>query len=161
MAAHCSGCVFMVCVCAFTAVFVHFGCDKCRALIPNMGYHTWPHVTSLSLNWFSKKVLVWLSKTIDWYESFIWLCYVDHLMSKWNIQFNQYSLILKRMTLLFYSGDIFCVWIRNTLGDLCSLNLRWSTLKSWFFLSNQTYTLKPVVQPIPELMAYWFKAHET
>ncbi len=40
MAAHCSGCVF-------TAVFVHFGWDKCRALIPSIGCHTWPHVTSL------------------------------------------------------------------------------------------------------------------
>ncbi len=36
-------------VCVFTAVCVHFGWDKCRAQIPSMGYHTWPHVTSLSL----------------------------------------------------------------------------------------------------------------
>ncbi len=42
MAAHCSGCVF-------TAVRVHFGWVKCRALIPSMGHHTWPYVTSLSL----------------------------------------------------------------------------------------------------------------
>ncbi len=34
-------------VCVFTAVCVHFGWDKCRAQIPSMGYHTWPHVTSL------------------------------------------------------------------------------------------------------------------
>uniref|UniRef100_A0A672JU87 G1 to S phase transition 2 n=1 Tax=Sinocyclocheilus grahami TaxID=75366 RepID=A0A672JU87_SINGR len=34
----------------FTAVCVHFGWDKCRALIPSMGHHTWPHVTSLSLS---------------------------------------------------------------------------------------------------------------
>ncbi len=42
MAAHCSGCV---CVCVH-AVCVHLGWVKCRALIPSMGYHTWPHVTS-------------------------------------------------------------------------------------------------------------------
>ncbi len=29
-------------------VCVHFGWDKCRAQIPSMGHHTWPHVTSLS-----------------------------------------------------------------------------------------------------------------
>uniref|UniRef100_A0A671LDJ0 PH-interacting protein-like n=1 Tax=Sinocyclocheilus anshuiensis TaxID=1608454 RepID=A0A671LDJ0_9TELE len=37
-------------VCVFTAVCVHIGWDKCRALIPSMGHHTWPHVTSLSEN---------------------------------------------------------------------------------------------------------------
>uniref|UniRef100_A0A671K8V7 E1 ubiquitin-activating enzyme n=1 Tax=Sinocyclocheilus anshuiensis TaxID=1608454 RepID=A0A671K8V7_9TELE len=31
-------------VCVFTAVCVHFGWVKCRALIPSMGHHTWPHV---------------------------------------------------------------------------------------------------------------------
>uniref|UniRef100_A0A672NH06 DNA fragmentation factor, beta polypeptide (caspase-activated DNase) n=1 Tax=Sinocyclocheilus grahami TaxID=75366 RepID=A0A672NH06_SINGR len=30
-----------------TAVCVHFGWVKCRALIPNMDHHTWSHVTSL------------------------------------------------------------------------------------------------------------------
>ncbi len=44
------------CVCVFTAVCVHFGWDKCRALIPSMGYHTWPHVTSLSLSLINKYV---------------------------------------------------------------------------------------------------------
>ncbi len=34
-------------VCVFTAVGVHLGWVKCRALILSMGYHTWPHVTSL------------------------------------------------------------------------------------------------------------------
>ncbi len=34
--------------CVFTAVCVHFGWVNCRALIPNMGHHTWPYVTSLS-----------------------------------------------------------------------------------------------------------------
>ncbi len=38
MAAHCSGCVFMVCVCVH-GVCVHFGWDKCRAQIPSMGHH--------------------------------------------------------------------------------------------------------------------------
>ncbi len=33
------------CVCAL-------GWDKCRAQIPSMGHHTWPHITSLSLNSF-------------------------------------------------------------------------------------------------------------
>ncbi len=42
-------CVHGVCVCVFTAVCVHLGWVKCRALIPSMGNHTWPHVTSLSL----------------------------------------------------------------------------------------------------------------
>ncbi len=37
-------CVFTVCV--FNAVCVHFGWIKCRALIPSMGHHTWPYVTS-------------------------------------------------------------------------------------------------------------------
>ncbi len=50
-------CVFTavcVCVCVFTAVCVcvHFGWVKCRAQILSMGHHTWPHVTSLSLNSF-------------------------------------------------------------------------------------------------------------
>ncbi len=45
-------CVHGVCVhgvCVFTAVCVHFGWVNCRAQIPSMGNHTWPHVTSLSL----------------------------------------------------------------------------------------------------------------
>ncbi len=46
MAAHCSGCVFTVCV--FTAVCVHLGWVNCRAQTLSMGNHTWPHVTSLS-----------------------------------------------------------------------------------------------------------------
>ncbi len=49
MAAHCSGCVFKVCVCSLLCVCVHFGWDKCRARILSMGHHTWPYVTSLSL----------------------------------------------------------------------------------------------------------------
>ncbi len=36
--------------CVFTAVCVIFGWVKCRARIPSMGHHTWPYVTSLSLN---------------------------------------------------------------------------------------------------------------
>ncbi len=38
-------CVHSVCV--FTTVCVHFGWVNCRAQIPSMGHHTWPHVTSL------------------------------------------------------------------------------------------------------------------
>ncbi len=51
MAAHCSGCVFTLCVCVFvfTAICVHIGWVKCRAQIPSMGHHTWPHVMSFSL----------------------------------------------------------------------------------------------------------------
>ncbi len=45
MAAHSSGCVFTVCVYAL-------GWVECRAQIPSMGHHTWPHITSLSLNSF-------------------------------------------------------------------------------------------------------------
>ncbi len=41
---HCSGCVFTVCVCVHCCVCV-LRMDKCRALIPSMGYHTWPYVT--------------------------------------------------------------------------------------------------------------------
>ncbi len=37
-------------VCVFTAVCVHLGWVKCRAQILSLGRHTWPHVTSLSLN---------------------------------------------------------------------------------------------------------------
>ncbi len=40
-------CVHGLCVCVFTAVCVHFGWFKCRAQIPSMGHHTWPHVMSL------------------------------------------------------------------------------------------------------------------
>ncbi len=36
-----------VCLCVFTAVCVHFGWVKCRARIPSIGHHNWPHVTSL------------------------------------------------------------------------------------------------------------------
>ncbi len=40
----CSRCVCVhYCVCAL-------GWAKCRAQIPSMGHHTWPHITSLSLN---------------------------------------------------------------------------------------------------------------
>ncbi len=39
MAAHCSGCVFMLCVC------VHFGWYQYRALILSIGYHTWPRMS--------------------------------------------------------------------------------------------------------------------
>ena len=49
MAAHCSGCVFTVCVCVHCSVCVHFGWVKCRAQILSMGHHTWLNVTSLSL----------------------------------------------------------------------------------------------------------------
>ncbi len=48
----CPGCVFTVCVCVcvFTAVCVHFGWVKCRALIPSMGHHTsFPFRFNLSL----------------------------------------------------------------------------------------------------------------
>ncbi len=38
------------CVCVFTAVCMQLGWVKCRAQIPSMGHHTWPHVTSLSLS---------------------------------------------------------------------------------------------------------------
>ncbi len=31
--------------CPLLRVCVHFGWDKCRAQIPSMGHHTWPHVT--------------------------------------------------------------------------------------------------------------------
>ncbi len=48
LAAHCSGCVFTVCVCVHYCVCA-LGWVKCRAQIPSMGHHTWPHVTSLSL----------------------------------------------------------------------------------------------------------------
>ncbi len=52
MAAHCSGCVFTVCMCSLLCVCAH-GLVKCRAQIPGMGLHTWPHVTSLSLFTFT------------------------------------------------------------------------------------------------------------
>ncbi len=44
----CSRCVHvcsLLCVCAL-------GCVKCRVQILSMGHHIWPHVTSLSLNYF-------------------------------------------------------------------------------------------------------------
>ena len=47
MTAHCSGCVFTVCVCVHCSVCVHFGWVKCRARILSMGHHTWLNVTSL------------------------------------------------------------------------------------------------------------------
>uniref|UniRef100_A0A9J8D7B5 DENN domain containing 4B n=1 Tax=Cyprinus carpio carpio TaxID=630221 RepID=A0A9J8D7B5_CYPCA len=53
MAAHCSGCVFTVCVCVHCSVCVHFGWVKCRALILSMGHHTWLNVTSLFFFTFS------------------------------------------------------------------------------------------------------------
>ena len=59
MAAHCSGCVFTVCVCVHCSVCVHFGWVKCRARILSMGHHTWLNVTSLhftSLHKFSQNV---------------------------------------------------------------------------------------------------------
>ncbi len=42
MVAHCSGCVFTVCVCVCALGWV-----KCRAQIQSMCHHTWPHVTSI------------------------------------------------------------------------------------------------------------------
>ncbi len=44
----CVRCV-CVCVCLFTAACVHLGWVNCRAQIPSLGHHTWPHVTSLSI----------------------------------------------------------------------------------------------------------------
>ncbi len=42
LAAHCSGCVFTVCVCVFTShcCVCALGWVKCRAQIPSMGCHT-------------------------------------------------------------------------------------------------------------------------
>ncbi len=51
--------VCSLCVCLLLCVYT-FGWDKCRALIPSMGYHTLPHVTSPSIeNWrpFHKCIL--------------------------------------------------------------------------------------------------------
>ncbi len=40
--------------CPLLCVCVHFGWDKCRALIPTMGHHTWPYVTlNLNILWFA------------------------------------------------------------------------------------------------------------
>ncbi len=47
-AAHCSGCVFTVCVCVHCCVCALWK-GKCRARIPSVGQHTWPYVTPLSL----------------------------------------------------------------------------------------------------------------
>ncbi len=38
-------------VCVYYCVFA-LGWFKCRAQIPSMGHHTWPHVTSLHFNLF-------------------------------------------------------------------------------------------------------------
>ncbi len=42
------------CLCIHYCVCVHLGWVKCRAQIPSMGNHTWPHVTSLNLTLFEK-----------------------------------------------------------------------------------------------------------
>ncbi len=78
MAAHCSGCVFMVCVCSLLCVcnfdglhlHLHFKCSwvkwvKCRARIPSMGHHTWPYVMSLSLSLSIPMTEVPLSKALN------------------------------------------------------------------------------------------------
>ncbi len=75
MAAHCSGCVFTVCVCVcvFTAVCVHVGWVKCRAPIPSMGHHTWPYVTSLSLysdGLFFLTEPLWVTNNV--YKTLLW-----------------------------------------------------------------------------------------
>ncbi len=44
-------CVHHVCVCSLLCV-CSLGWVKCRAQILSMGHHTWPHITSLSLNSF-------------------------------------------------------------------------------------------------------------
>ncbi len=45
--------VCSLCVCVHYFVCVAHGLVKCRAQIPGMGLHTWPHVTSLSLFTFT------------------------------------------------------------------------------------------------------------
>ncbi len=52
------------CVCAL-------GWVKCRAQIPSMGHHIWPHVTSLHFT-FTKFVYVWLRKS-----------FYSRLLSEW------------------------------------------------------------------------------
>ncbi len=49
MAAHCSGCVFTVCVCVFTThcCVCALGWVKCRGPISSMVHHTWQYITLL------------------------------------------------------------------------------------------------------------------
>ncbi len=68
MAAHCSGCVFTVCVCVHWCVCVHFGWVKRRAQIPSMGHHTWLYIMSLSL-FFTFSLLQYLSPQPDTNDS--------------------------------------------------------------------------------------------
>ncbi len=70
-------CVLGVCVCVCVCIHgvcVHccvcaLGWIKCRAQIPSIGHHTWPHITSLSLNLFMSGCannFGWISTHCSW-----------------------------------------------------------------------------------------------
>ncbi len=65
MAAHCSGCVFTMCV--FIAVCVHLGWVKCRALIPSMGHHTWPRHFHFHFHFLFMKCCVGFTSDVTWH----------------------------------------------------------------------------------------------
>ncbi len=54
MAAHCSRCVFTVCVCVFTThcCVCALGWVKCRAPISSVGHHTWQYITLLVIYYY-------------------------------------------------------------------------------------------------------------
>ncbi len=63
-------CVHCVCVCVFTAVCVHFRWVKCRARVPSMGHHTWPHITSLHNHFTS---YIWFASFMIYFYLYIYV----------------------------------------------------------------------------------------
>ncbi len=55
MAAHCSGCVFTVCVFTTHCCVCALGWVKCRAPISSMGHHTWQYITL----YYTVKIKTW------------------------------------------------------------------------------------------------------
>ncbi len=72
MAAHCSRCVFTVCVCSLLCVCTWMG--KCRAQILSMGHHIWLYVTSLSLIGLKSSFIAISYSWLEW--AYLWYIYL-------------------------------------------------------------------------------------
>ncbi len=76
-------------VCVFTAVCVHLGWVKCRALIPSMGHHTWSYHRPMSLC-HRQSLSLSLNKIIVLFFLSTWFFYVF----QWNCNSNIYLVVI-------------------------------------------------------------------
>ncbi len=70
MAAHCSRCVFTVCVFTTHCCVCALGWVKCRAPISSMGHHTWQYITLFFLFFFIYYIHKgWHGTQMSWFGS--------------------------------------------------------------------------------------------